>query len=68
MILISFLFFVGKLWECMHMFSKMPLRNKIICESHFLFCCKFHNISSESVHGMDFQLILCVRNDLITYV
>lgn len=61
-------FFVNKLWECMHLFSKMPLRNKITCETRFLFCGKLHNIFSDSIHGMDFQLILCVRNDLITYM
>lgn len=52
----------------MHMFSKMPLRNKITCETHFLFCGKLHSIFSDSIHGMDFQLILCMRKDLITYV
>lgn len=32
------------------------------------FILKLHNIFSDSIHGMDFQLILCVRNNLITYV
>lgn len=50
------------------MFSKMPLRNKITCKTHFLFCGKLHNIFSDSIHGMDFQLILCMRKDLITYM
>lgn len=49
----------------MHMFSKMPLRNNMW---NSFFILKLHNIFSDSIHGMDFQLILCVRNDLITYV